>query len=154
MKTNHFTLNKMSEDEQNSESSGDDLLNLSQFITPHIDHNEEPVKKQEEDIKQEPKIETTKEIPPRAGQKYWLSSEAKKQKNEYMRGYYLRKKAALEQIKAHQIRPRDLKLLNVNDKLVVRHLEYDSDYVRIIGDLLGTLMDNHLLKDFDLSEIH
>ena len=87
---------------------------------------------------------------PKPGQKYWLSSQAKKRKNEYMREYYIRKKESLLQLQEHQLKPRDLKLLLMSNQVVSRHLESDGDYVKVIEDLLGTLLDNKLLKDFDL----
>ena len=87
---------------------------------------------------------------PKPGQKYWLSSEAKKRKNEYMREYYIRKKEALLQLQEHQLKPRDLKLLMLNDQVVSRHLESDGDYVKVIDELLGTLLDNKIVKDYDL----
>ena len=89
---------------------------------------------------------------PKPGQKYWLSSEAKKRKNEYMREYYIRMKESLLQLQQHQLKPRDLKLLLMSNQVVSRHLESDGDYVKVIEDLLGTLLDNKLLKDFDLSD--
>ena len=89
--------------------------------------------------------------PPKPGQKYWLSAEAKKRKNEYMREYYIRKKESLLQLQEHQLKPRYLKLLMVNDQVVSRHLESDGDYVKVIDELLGTLLDNKILKDYDLS---
>ena len=89
---------------------------------------------------------------PKPGQNYWLSSEAKKRKNKYMHEYYIRKKEALLQLQEHQLKPRDLKLLLMSNQVVSRHLESDGDYVKVIEDLLGTLLDNKLLKDFDLSD--
>ena len=90
-------------------------------------------------------------LPPKPGQKYWLSAEAKKRKNEYMREYYLRKKASLLQLQEHQITPRDFKLLLANDQVASRHLESDGDYLKFIEELLGTLLDNKILKDYALS---
>ena len=90
------------------------------------------------------------ESQPKPGQKYWLSSEAKKRKNKYMHEYYIRKKESLLRLQEHQLKPRDLKLLLMSNQVVSRHLESDGDYVKVIEDLLGTLLDNKLLKDFDL----
>ena len=97
-------------------------------------------------------ISQTHDMPslPKPGQKYWLSSEAKKRKNEYMREYYIRKKEALLQLQEHQLKPRDLKLLMLNDQVVSRHLGSDGDYVKVIDELLGTLLDNKIVKDYDL----
>ena len=106
-------------------------------------HNSEP--KQLSEMPDMPSL-------PKPGQKYWLSSEAKKRKNEYMREYYIRKKEALLQLQEHQLKPRDLKLLMLNDQVVSRHLESDGDYVKVIEDLLGTLLDNKLLKDYGISD--
>ena len=89
--------------------------------------------------------------PPKPGQKYWLSAEAKKRKNEYMREYYIRKKESLLQLQEHQLKPRYLKLLMVNDQVVSTHLESDGDYVKVIDELLGTLLDNKILKDYALA---
>ena len=91
------------------------------------------------------------EIPPKAGQKYWLSSEAKKRKNIYMREYYIRKKEQLEQLQQHQLKPRDLELLMVNNQIVSRHLDADADYEKLIKNLLDTLVDNKILKDYEFT---
>ena len=91
------------------------------------------------------------EIPPKAGQKYWLSSEAKKRKNIYMREYYIRKKEQLEQLQQHQLKPRYLQLLMVNNQIVSRHLDADTDYEKLIKNLLDTLVDNKILKDYEFT---
>ena len=91
-----------------------------------------------------------KEDPPKAGQKYWLSSEAKRRKNIYMRDYYLRKKEQLQHLHEHQIKPRDVQFVMCNNQVYTRHLETDNDYKRLIIDLLGTLQDNKLVLDFTL----
>ena len=139
----------MTDNEQTSETEeveSVETFNLSQFITPQKEVKErskddnETVKAQTDDvIKHEindSSLEIPHEIPPKAGQKYWLSSEAKKKKNEYMRGYYM-------------IHPRDIKIFNVNGKVLVRHLETEADYVRMIDDAFGTLVDNRLLTDYE-----
>ena len=135
-------------------------FNLTDFITKHSGVKEplEGAKEEPDDpnsVRFEPlaRPEPLKEVPPKAGQKYWLSAEAKKKKNEYMRGYYIRKKEILQELQRHQIKPRDLKLLNINDRVITRHLETEADYIKIIEDLLGTLTDNRLLKDFQLIEL-
>ena len=130
-------------------------FNLTDFITKHSGVKEplEGAKEEPKSEQVEPEPEPLKEVPPKAGQKYWLSAEAKKKKNEYMRGYYIRKKEILQELQKHQIKPRDLKLLNINDRVITRHLETEADYIKIIEDLLGTLTDNRLLKDFQLIEL-
>ena len=113
-------------------------------------HNSEPKQLSETDIR--PELTRMPDMPslPKPGQKYWLSSEAKKRKNEYMREYYIRKKEALLQLQEHQLKPRDLKLLMLNDQVVSRHLGSDGDYVKVIDELLGTLLDNKIVKDYNL----
>ena len=88
--------------------------------------------------------------PPKAGQKYWLSSEAKRRKNIYMRDYYQRKKEELLHLQEHQIKPRDIQFVMCNNQIYTRHLETDNDYRKPIVDLLGTLQDNKLVLDFTL----
>ena len=152
----------MSEDNQTSETEeveSVETFNLSQFITPQKEVKErskddnETVKAQTDDvIKHEindSSLEIPHEIPPKAGQKYWLSSEAKKKKNEYMRTRYIQKKEALQHLREHQIHPRDIKIFNVNGKVLVRHLETEADYVRMIDDAFGTLVDNCLLTNYE-----
>ena len=152
----------MTDNEQTSETEeveSVETFNLSQFITPQKEVKErskddnETVKAQTDDvIKHEindSSLEIPHEIPPKAGQKYWLSSEAKKKKNEYMRGYYIKQKEALQHLREHQIHPRDIKIFNVNGKVLVRHLETEADYVRMIDDAFGTLVDNRLLTDYE-----
>ena len=118
--------------------------------TDNILHNTEPKQISETNARSLNVTQALGDLLPKPGQKYWLSSEAKKRKNEYMREYYIRKKEALLQLQEHQLKPRDLKLLMLNDQVVSRHLESDGDYVKVIEDLLGTLLDNKLLKDYDL----
>ena len=141
---NNITDNNKSETE-NGISDALSSATLRALFTPSKTddtlHNTEP--KQLSEMPDMPSL-------PKPGQKYWLSSEAKKRKNEYMREYYIRKKEALLQLQEHQLKPRDLKLLMLNDQVVSRHLESDGDYVKVIEDLLGTLLDNKLLKDYDL----
>ena len=142
----------MTDNSQTDETEEVESVNLSQFVAPHKDaiqlskEGNETVKAQtDDDIKQDSSLE----IPPKAGQKYWLSSEAKKKKNEYMRGYYIKQKEALQHLREHQIHPRDIKIFNVNGKVLVRHLETEADYVRMIDDAFGTLVDNRLLTDYE-----
>ena len=128
--------------------------NLRALFTPSKTddtlHNSEP--KQLSETHDVPSLSSRQDMPslPKPGQKYWLSSEAKKRKNEYMREYYIRKKEALLQLQEHQLKPRDLKLLMLNDQVVSRHLGSDGDYVKVIDELLGTLLDNKIVKDYDL----
>ena len=152
----------MTDNEQTSETEeveSVESFNLSQFIAPHTAVKElskernETVKPQTNDVIKpeinDSSLETPKEVPPKAGQKYWLSSEAKKKKNEYMRSYYIKQKEALQHLREHQIHPRDIKIFNVNGKVLVRHLETEADYVRMIDDAFGTLVDNRLLTDYE-----
>ena len=152
----------MADNEQTSETEeveSVETFNLSQFITPHTDSNKdvkerskddnETVKAQTDDVIKHEINDSSLEIPPKAGQKYWLSSEAKKKKNEYMRARYIQKKEALQHLREHQIHARDIKIFNVNGKVLVRHLETEADYVRMIDDAFGTLVDNRLLTDYE-----
>ena len=100
----------------------------------------------------EQKPEPVQEIMPKAGQKYWLSSEAKKKKNEYMREYNARKKAEISRLQRCQLRPRDIKFLLCNGQYKSFQLEEDSDYISLIKNLLGTLTDNSILKDYEIIE--
>ena len=137
----------MSDDNQTSETEeveSVETFNLSQFITPQAVGNKDVKEVQNngnEAVRHdEAPQEKPVEVPPKAGQKYWLSSEAKKKKNEYMRSYYIKQKEALQHLREHQIHPRDIKIFNVNGKVLVRHLETEADYVRMIDDAFGTLV--------------
>ena len=90
------------------------------------------------------------EIMPKAGQKYWLSSEAKKKKNEYMREYNAKRKAELMRLQRCQLQQREIKLLLCNGQVKSFQLEEDSDYISLIKNLLGTLTDNSILKDYEI----
>ena len=99
-----------------------------------------------------PSGEPVQEIMPKAGQKYWLSSEAKKKKNEYMREYNARKKAEISRLQRCQLQQREIKLLLCNGQYKSFQLEEDSDYISLIKNLLGTLTDNSILKDYEIIE--
>ena len=142
----------MTDNEQTSETEeveSVESFTLSQFIAPKNDVKEVQNNGNEAVRHDEAPQEKPVEVPPKAGQKYWLSSEAKKKKNEYMRSYYIKQKEALQHLREHQIHPRDIKIFNVNGKVLVRHLETEADYVRMIDDAFGTLVDNRLLTDYE-----
>ena len=102
--------------------------------------------------KHENEPEPIQEIMPKAGQKYWLSSEAKKKKNEYMREYNAKRKAELMRLQRCQLHQREIKLLLCNGQVKSFQLEEDSDYISLIKNLLGTLTDNSILKDYEIIE--
>ena len=140
---------------ENIESGETEANNLRELFTPpsktdNTLHNTEQKQISETNARSLNVTQALGDLLPKPGQKYWLSSEAKKRKNEYMREYYIRKKEALLQLQEHQLKPRDLKLLMLNDQVVSRHLGSDGDYVKVIDELLGTLLDNKIVKDYDL----
>ena len=124
-----------------------DTENLSEFITPP---QKVPIAS-DKPVNSQPQVQ--KETPPKPGQKYWLSTEAKKKKCQYMKEYNERKKQEFEILKQHQLQPRQLTLLNINGKVSTRHLNTDADYAKLIEDLVGALFDNKLLSNYQLSEI-
>ena len=101
---------------------------------------------------EEQKPEPIQEIMPKAGQKYWLSSEAKKKKNIYMREYNAKRKAELMRLQRCQLHQREIKLLLCNGQIKSFQLEEDNDYISLIRNLLGTLTDNSILKDYEIIE--
>ena len=105
-----------------------------------------------EQIHNEQKPEPVIETMPKAGQKYWLSSAAKKKKNEYMREYNAKRKAELMRLQRCQLHQREIKLLLCNGQVKSFQLEEDSDYINLIKNLLGTLTDNSILKDYEIIE--
>ena len=127
-----------------------DTENLSEFITPP---KKLPIESEKTVVGCQPQVQTSEETPPKPGQKYWLSAEAKKKKCQYMREYNERKKQEFEILKQHQLQPRQLTLLNINGKVITRHLNSDADYAKLIEDLVGTLLDNKLLNDYQISGV-
>ena len=105
-----------------------------------------------ENENEEHKPEPIQETMPKAGQKYWLSSEVKKKKNEYMREYNAKRKAELMRLQRCQLHQREIKLLLCNGQVKSFQLEEDSDYISLIKNLLGTLTDNSILKDYEIIE--
>ena len=136
----------MTDNSNNTDKSEDlrTLINNSKE-TEHED-NETTTEQLNEPQKPEP----VQEIMPKAGQKYWLSSEAKKKKNEYMREYNARKKAEIMRLQRCQLHQREIKLLLCNGQYKSFQLEEDSDYISLIKNLLGTLTDNSILKDYEI----
>ena len=114
--------------------------------------NEKITEQLNEGQKHENEPEQVVEIMPKAGQKYWLSSEAKKKKNEYMREYNAKRKAELMRLQRCQLHQREIKLILCNGQYKSFQLEEDSDYISLIKNLLGTLTDNSILKDYEIIE--
>ena len=138
----------MTDSTTNTENNEDlrTLINNSKDTTN--EDNETTTEQQDEEQKPEPVIETM----PKAGQKYWLSSAAKKKKNEYMREYNAKRKAELMRLQRCQLHQREIKLLLCNGQVKSFQLEEDSDYINLIKNLLGTLTDNSILKDYEIIE--
>ena len=126
------------------------LINNSKDTTNN--DNKTTTEQQYEEQKHENEPEPIREIMPKAGQKYWLSSEAKKKKNEYMREYNAKRKAELMRLQRCQLHQREIKLLLCNGQYKSFQLEEDSDYISLIKNLLGTLTDNSILKDYEIIE--
>ena len=126
------------------------LINNSKDTTN--EDNETITEQLNEEQKHENEPEPIQEIMPKAGQKYWLSSEAKKKKNEYMREYNAKRKAELMRLQHCQLHQREIKLLLCNGQYKSFQLEEDSDYINLIKNLLGTLTDNSILKDYEIIE--
>ena len=131
----------------NSQMDRADTESLSQFFTAPLETPMESEKQSET-----PTLQPLVETPPRPGQKYWLSAEARQKKRLYMNEYNAKKKEEIRYLKEHQLQARTLTLLDLNGKLIVRHLDTDADYVKILEDVVGTLVDNRLLKDFSLNK--
>ena len=142
----------MTDSTTNTENNEDlrTLINNSKE-TEHED-NETITEQQYEEQKPQNKPEQIQEIMPKAGQKYWLSSEAKKKKNIYMREYNAKRKAELMRLQRCQLQQREIKLLLCNGQVKSFQLEEDSDYINLIKNLLGTLTDNSILKDYEIIE--
>ena len=138
----------MTDNTTNTENNEDlrTLINNSKETTN--DDNETD----NEQIHNEQKPEPVVEIMPKAGQKYWLSSEAKKKKNEYMREYNAKRKAEIMRLQRCQLHQREIKLILCNGQYKSFQLEEDSDYISLIKNLLGTLTDNSILKDYEIME--
>ena len=131
----------------------------SEDLRALINNSKETTNEDNEDVNEplpedihEQQQEPIKEIMPKAGQKYWLSSEAKKKKNEYMREYNAKRKAELMRLQRCQLHQREIKLLLCNGQVKSFQLEEDSDYISLIKNLLGTLTDNSILKDYEIIE--
>ena len=141
----------MTDSTTNTENNEDlrTLINNSKDTT-HKDNEE--VNEQVIESEHENEPEPIHEIMPKAGQKYWLSSEAKKKKNEYMREYNAKRKAEIMRLQRCQLHQREIKLLLCNGQYKSFQLEEDSDYISLIKNLLGTLTDNSILKDYEIIE--
>ena len=142
----------MTDSTTNTENNEDlrTLINNSKDTTN--DDNETATEQLNEQQKHENEPEPIHEIMPKAGQKYWLSSEAKKKKNEYMREYNAKRKAELMRLQRCQLHQREIKLILCNGQYKSFQLEEDSDYINLIKNLLGTLTDNSILKDYEIIE--
>ena len=136
-------------DNSNNTDKGEDLRTLINNSKEAEHEDNETITQNENDqVKPEPVVE----IMPKAGQKYWLSSEAKKKKNEYMREYNAKRKAEIMRLQRCQLHQREIKLLLCNGQVKSFQLEEDSDYISLIKNLLGTLTDNSILKDYEIIE--
>ena len=110
-----FTFLYMTTRQLNAGDSSEDVQNLSELVMPQLDSPEAPPKPEEG---------------PKAGQKYWLSKEARQRKAAYMKTYLARKKEELnnklEFLEAHHINPRLLTMENINGKVIRRRLESEA----------------------------
>ena len=139
------TVNSQPETDTNSQTERADTESLSSFFTAP---SKMPM--ESETLSETSTLPPLTETPPKPGQRYWLSAEAKKKKSEYMRGYNAKKKNELALLRQKQIHSRELTLLNFNGKVITRELITEDDYIKLTEDLLGTLVDNKILKDFQL----
>ena len=139
-------------DVNNDDEKSEDLRTLINNSKDTTNEDNETITEQLNEQKQEGEPEQVVEIMPKAGQKYWLSSAAKKKKNEYMREYNAKRKAELMRLQRCQLHQREIKLLLCNGQYKSFQLEEDSDYISLIRNLLGTLTDNSILKDYEIIE--
>ena len=153
--SNKVAQNAVMTDSSNNTENNEDLrtlINNSKETTNEPQNeNIEPIMKVSNNEK-EIINELVHETMPKAGQKYWLSSEAKKKKNEYMREYNAKRKAEIMRLQRCQLHQREIKLLLCNGQYKSFQLEEDGDYISLIRNLLGTLTDNSILKDYEIIE--
>ena len=125
-----------------------DVESISSFImtsaTPSNDDSSPTPRKQ---------IDATE---PKSTSNYWLSPAAKARKSEYMKKYHARKKEelnnTLQYLKEHTLQPRIITLYNMQGNHSSRRLLNDIDYERFIDDMLATLVDAQLLRNYDIQD--
>ena len=96
----------------------------------------------------------TQTITIKANQKYWLSPEAKEKRKAYMKSYHKRKREELDtelkRLSSQQFREHVVSFTLFNDQERRRIIRNDDDLVRFLTDLLETLQENSIIKDFSL----
>ena len=136
-------LNDSKEDATEATTPAAEVKNIAEFLgTPlhqHVTVNETPIS----DIK-----------PPKAGQNYWLSPEAKKRKSEYMKVYNAKKKQELndyiQKLKDNSLKPCVITFYDDINRPTYRKLESSEDYFNFIEDIMTVLVNKGLVSNYDV----